>query len=125
MSLAPLGPWDRYLAEYGDVLQAVRLEQRRQPCKLCGFPTRALSGICCAHDDLEIALEQTDVLPLPVPQQGPSDGLTPLAGASVSSSATSEPHGLMCIPSGGSPVAAAETRDDGSTAVAASEVALA
>lgn len=45
------GIWDLHRAELFDTITAQR-QRALRPCVYCGHPTRALSQVCLAHDDL-------------------------------------------------------------------------
>jgi len=55
---APVAQWDVFLAEYADTRRASQHAKPARPCVYCGTLTRALSQVCCAHEDL-IELDQT------------------------------------------------------------------
>ena len=56
--------WDEIRAEYADVRRNTQYARRLRPCIYCGTPTRALSQICCAHEDLP-AFEGNDLMRRP------------------------------------------------------------
>lgn len=44
--------WDVLRAELADTMRSTQYAKPLVPCFYCGVPTRALGGICTAHDDL-------------------------------------------------------------------------
>jgi hypothetical protein len=44
--------WDEFRAEYADTVRSAQSARKQRPCKYCGKMTRALSRICCDHEDL-------------------------------------------------------------------------
>lgn len=44
--------WDKLDVELSDTNESERARETKVPCLYCGTPTKALSGVCTAHDDL-------------------------------------------------------------------------
>ncbi len=44
--------WDLFAAELVDTRANQRRQHHTEPCVYCSKPTRAVSRICCDHDDL-------------------------------------------------------------------------
>lgn len=56
--------WDESRAEYADVRRSAPHNRKLRPCIYCGAMTRAVSQICCNHEDLP-AFEGRDLLSRP------------------------------------------------------------
>lgn len=66
-------PWDPFRAELADTMRGNKDARPKRPCVYCSQPTRALSGVCLAHEDLidfdagyPAALDETETNPPPV-----------------------------------------------------------
>ncbi len=52
MSATTSQGWDVFAAELADTMRGSKDARRKQPCVYCGKPTKALSRVCCDHEDL-------------------------------------------------------------------------
>ncbi len=44
--------WDVFAAELADTARSSQYARETNPCVYCGRMTKALSRVCCDHDDL-------------------------------------------------------------------------